>query len=170
MIANWQRSPSAAAHSSKPPAGSSAHRKAIRRRARTLDLAPLVPERHAHATRSWRADEDELLRRAPVADLVLLSRRLGRSDQAIGRRLATPGLRVGRERSPHRALTQQTTLSVGERRLVLSALESGGGKLLALSRRLGQPPGELRRNALTENPHEPLGSGTPARPKTGTER
>lgn len=128
---------------------------AIRRRARTRGLGPLTPERHAHANRPWRPDEDELLRRALGADLALLTRRLGRSDHAIRRRIDTLGLRAGRERSPHRAPTHATKLSVGERRLVLSALETGGGKLLALSRRLGQPPGKLRRNALAENGHEP---------------
>lgn len=143
---------------------------AIRRRARTLGLAPLAPERHTSEKRRWRADEDELLRRTPAADLALLSRRLGRSDHAIRRRMATLELRAGRERSPHRAPEQRTTLTVGERRLVLSALETAGGKLLTLSRRLGQPPGELRRQALSENGHEPLRVGALARGTRGSTR
>src|SRR5439155_11529868 len=69
-------------------------------------------------------------------------------DPAKARKARTPG-RPGA--LPHRAETHATKLSVGERRLVLSALESGGGKLLVLSRRLGQPPGKLRLTALAEN-------------------
>ncbi len=143
---------------------------AIRRRVRTLGLAPLTPERHTSAQRRWRADEDELLRRTPAADLALLSRRLGRSDHAIRRRMATLELRAGRERSPHRAPEQPTTLSVGERRLVLSALETGGGKLLIISRRLGRSPAELRRQALIENRQEPNRVGTLARARIGRNR
>lgn len=118
---------------------------ALRRRARKLDLP--APRRRARERdgQRWAAAEDALLRRNPGAQPARLARALGRSDQAISRRLAELGLRRGRERSPHHPVTHPTALAPGEVRLLERELAHGGTRrLLALARRLNRPLGALR--------------------------
>lgn len=121
---------------------------AIRRRALKLGLEPFEPFRHPNAPRPWQPEEEAVLRQCPGAHPALLARELRRSDHAVRRRMAALGLRLDRERSPHHALPATEGLSPGELQLLARERETGNGRrLLSLARRLGRPPGMLRRAA-----------------------
>lgn len=118
---------------------------AIRQRTRRIGLRRPIGAPNRNGGKRWSAADDAILCGMAAADLVLLSQRLGRSEEAIRRRSATLGLREGRARSPHRAPPRTPTLTVAERRIGKRAVDAGGNTLLSVSRRLGIAPGALRR-------------------------
>jgi hypothetical protein len=123
---------------------------AVRRQARRLGLPALPSSQQASAHRRWRREDDDLLRGHASLDPGALAQMLGRSDQAVRRRLVALGLRRGRERSPHHPLPPSAEPSPGELRLLARELEEeSAGRLLSLSRRLGRSPGALKRIAAT---------------------
>jgi hypothetical protein len=74
---------------------------ALRKRSARLGVAPPRDPGAPRNGAAWTADEDELLRLHPGLNPAKLAELLGRSDAAVGRRLAELGLRAGRHRSPH---------------------------------------------------------------------
>ena len=119
---------------------------AIRRRARKLGVVLARDPVRGHA-RPWRPEEDALTRELAGLHPARLARILGRSDQAIRRRRGVLGIN---SRSPHHVAPVQGGLTPGERRLL--AREYAPEKprrVLALSRRLGRTPAQLRALAAT---------------------
>lgn len=121
---------------------------AIRQRLRKLGRRPPDARPHRRGTERWSAAEDDLLRQNRGAHPSRLASALGRSDHAVRRRQAALGLRSN-SRSPHHALTPTRSFAPAEDRLLERELDANSGTqgnhLLALSARLGHPPGELRR-------------------------
>lgn len=121
----------------------------MRRQARKLGVTVPRPGMYPRAGRPWTRDEDALLRREPGAQPAGLARALGRSDHAICARARALGLRVGRERSPHHVQPPNAALTPGEERVLVRELtgrDEGTSRVLAVSKRLQRPPGELRRH------------------------
>lgn len=121
---------------------------AVRQRCAKLGLPTPSPNHHyPNRGKPWSAADDTTLRQAPAADLHELSQLVGRSEQAVRRRLAYLGLRGDDVRSPHRAPPNTNKPSAAERRVAQQALALGSARFLAVARRLGRTPDELRRDA-----------------------
>jgi hypothetical protein len=113
---------------------------ALRQRARRLRL--VLPEDGSARRRGkrWTDAEDELLRLHPGLNPATLAGLLARSDRAITIRLAKLGLRSGRERSPHHAVSRLGDLTPGEQALLDRELDPADPRrLLTLARRLALP-------------------------------
>lgn len=121
---------------------------ALRARARKLRIAP-PRSRHAGRTgRGWTSAEDELLQLHGALNPAALVELLARSPEAITQRLRRLGLRHGAERSPHHPVAARGELTPGQWAAVARELRSGGPRRqLALARRLGLQPADLRRAA-----------------------
>lgn len=121
---------------------------ALRRRARKLGLN--LPAEHGRASsRRWTSQEDAVLRDFPGLDPARLATILGRSDRAVRRRRAQLGLS---NRSPHHLRPPSAGVALAERRLIARELASNNPRrLLALARRLGRSPLELRRLAADQD-------------------
>jgi len=121
---------------------------AIRQRVRKVGSTPAVTGIHRRGRERWSAAEDDLLRENRGAHPSLLASTLNRSDHAVRRRQAALGFRSN-TRSPHHAVTPTRSFAAAEDRLLERELDANSGtqgnRLLALSARLGHPPGELRR-------------------------
>jgi hypothetical protein len=121
---------------------------AIRQRARKLRLPTPDHRDYPQNTRRWSRAEDDVLRAARGAHPSMLTNLLGRSDHAIRQRQRRLGLRSG-TRSPHNAPVGGPGFLPAEDRLLRRELADGqppkATRVLALSARLGRPPGELRR-------------------------
>lgn len=114
---------------------------AIRQRSRRLGVG-LTPEPASAGGRRWTPEEDAILHEFASLHPGRLSRLLGRSDQAVLRRMRTLGLT---SRSPHRLPPARSGLTPRELRMIAHECSDGGPRrFLALARRLGRPPGELR--------------------------
>lgn len=110
---------------------------ALRQRARKLRVAPPQPAVSPRAGLRWTAGEDELLRLHPGLNPATLAELLGRTDRAVTIRLGTLGLRLGRERSPHRRTAHPAPLTPGEHALLRRELAPGQPRrLLTVARRL----------------------------------
>jgi hypothetical protein len=118
---------------------------ALRARARKLGLAPLRSRCLHQAPRRWTPAEDEQLRLHAGLNPATLAEWLGRSPEAVTRRLRLLGLRDARERSPHHPLPARNGFTPGERATVARELRTGGPRRqLALAQRLGRPPADIR--------------------------
>lgn len=108
------------------------------------------------AGRRWTEREDALLRDFSSLHPVRLSRLLGRSDRAVLHRIRALGLANG---SPHRLPSTASGVTAGELRLIAQECsDAGPRRVLALARRLGRHPGEVRRLAVRVFPADTLGS------------
>ena len=117
---------------------------AIRRRALKLGVE-FSPQSASTGGRRWTAEEDALLREFSSLHPVRLSRLFGRSDRAVLRRIRALGLASG---SPHRLPLATSGVTAGELRLIARECSGGGPRrVLALARRLGRRPGDVRRLA-----------------------
>jgi hypothetical protein len=118
---------------------------ALRARARKLGLELPRSQRAHHAGRRWTGAEDEQLRLHAGLNPATLAGLLERSPEAITQRLRRIGLRETRERSPHHPVPARNGLTPGERLTVVRELRNGGPRRqLALARRLGRAPSEIR--------------------------
>jgi hypothetical protein len=119
---------------------------AIRRRAHRLGIG-LARDPVLGRARPWRPEEDALLRELAGLHPARLARILRRSDQAIRRRRASLGIS---NRSAHHHPPGHDGLTPGERRLLAREYAPGRPRhILALARRLGRSPVELRALATT---------------------
>jgi hypothetical protein len=117
---------------------------ALRVRARRLGIRP-PPSNRPPTRRRWTPADDQLLTGQANLDPARLGILLGRSDAAVGRRLAALGLRRGRERSPHHPIAARPRLTPAQQRLLAREYRSGGGRVLvSLANRLGLPPGAVK--------------------------
>jgi hypothetical protein len=119
---------------------------ALRARARKLGLDLPRSQRASQRGRRWTRDEDEQLRLHAGLNPATLADLLDRSPEAITQRLRRIGLREARERSPHHPVpSRKNGLTPGERLTVVRELRTGGPRRqLALARRLGRAPAEIR--------------------------
>lgn len=118
---------------------------ALRARARKLGLVTLRSRRSHQVPRRWSPAEDEQLVLHAGLNPALLAELLDRSPEAISQRLRRLGLRDARERSPHHHVPAHNGLTPGELALVERELRAGGPRRqLALARRLGRQPAEIR--------------------------
>jgi hypothetical protein len=118
---------------------------ALRARARKLGLDVPRSHRAQHSGRRWTRSEDEQLRLHAGLNPATLADLLERSPEAITQRLRRIGLREARERSPHHPVPTRNGLTPGERLTVMRELRGAGPRRqLALARRLGRAPGEIR--------------------------
>jgi hypothetical protein len=121
---------------------------ALRARARKLGLVTLRSLRSHQLPRRWTPAEDEQLVLHAGLNPGLLAELLDRSPEAISQRLRRLGLRDARERSPHHLVPAHNGLTPGEVALVERELRTGGPRRqLALARRLGRQPAEIRAHA-----------------------
>jgi hypothetical protein len=117
---------------------------ALRVRARRLGIRP-PPSNRPPTRRRWTPADDQLLTGQANLDPARLGILLGRSDAAVGRRLAALGLRRGRERSPHHPIAARPRLTPAQQRLLAREYRSGSGRVLvSLANRLGLPPGAVK--------------------------
>jgi hypothetical protein len=126
---------------------------AVRRRRRTL--GPTRPR-----GRPYQPAEDAALRNAIVA---------GRSLRELAFQLGRPGdaLRL-RARSLHHLPPAAAGLTPGELRLIARECAGGGpGRVLAVARRLGRPPAEVRRQAKQLAPAQETDITAQPAPTTG---
>jgi hypothetical protein len=118
---------------------------ALRARARKLALAPPRSSRSHQAPRCWTPAQDEQLRLHAGLNPGTLAELLDRSPEAVTQRLRRLGLREARERSPHHPAPARNGLTPGERATVARELRTGGPRRqLALARRLGRQPADIR--------------------------
>jgi hypothetical protein len=118
---------------------------ALRARARKLGLELPRSQRSHQTARRWTHSEDEQLRLHAGLNPATLAGLLERSPEAITQRLRRIGLRETRERSPHHPAPARNGLTPGERLTVVRELRNGGPRRqLALARRLGRAPSEIR--------------------------
>jgi hypothetical protein len=118
---------------------------ALRARARKLGLEVPRSVRAHHSGRRWTRAEDEQLRLHAGLNPATLADLLERSPEAITQRLRRMGLREARERSPHHPVPARNGLTPGERLTLVRELRNAGPRRqLALARRLGRAPGEIR--------------------------
>jgi hypothetical protein len=118
---------------------------ALRARARKLGLDLPRSQRAHQSGRRWTRAEDEQLRLHAGLNPATLADLLERSPEAITQRLRRIGLREARERSPHHPVPTRNGLTPGERLTVVRELRAGGPRRqLALARRLGRAPAEIR--------------------------
>ncbi len=118
---------------------------ALRARARKLTLDVPRSHRAQHSGRRWTHAEDDQLRLHAGLNPATLADLLERSPEAITQRLRRIGLRESRERSPHHPVPTRNGLTPGERLTVVRELRGAGPRRqLALARRLGRAPGEIR--------------------------
>lgn len=118
---------------------------ALRARARKLGLMTPRSLRSHQLPRRWTPTEDEQLVLHAGLNPALLAELLDRSPEAVAQRLRRLGLRDARERSPHHLVPAHNGLTPGEVAMVERELRSGGPRRqLALARRLGRPPAEIR--------------------------
>jgi hypothetical protein len=118
---------------------------ALRARARKLGLELPRSQLARHGGRRWTHAEDEQLQLHAGLNPATLAGLLERSPEAITQRLRRIGLRETRERSPHHPVPARTGLTPGERLTVVRELRNGGPRRqLALARRLGRAPAEIR--------------------------
>jgi hypothetical protein len=116
-------------------------------RARRLGIQP--PPTHQPPTRQrWTPADDQLLTGHANLDPARLAILLGRSDAAVGGKLAALGLRQGRERSPHHPIAARPRLTPAQQRLLAREFRPGNGRVLvSLANRLGLPPGAVKQLA-----------------------
>ena len=118
---------------------------ALRARARKLGVAPPRSPRSGRAARRWTPREDDLLQLHGALNPASLAELLDRSPEAITQRLRRLGLRQGAKRSPHHPVPTRGGLTPGQRLAVARELRAGGAaRQLAVARRLGLRPAELR--------------------------
>jgi hypothetical protein len=118
---------------------------ALRARARKLGLELPRSQRAHQSGRRWTLAEDEQLRLHAGLNPATLADLLARSPEAITQRLRRIGLRETRQRSPHHPVSARNGLTPGERLTVVRELRAGGPRRqLALARRLGRAPAEIR--------------------------
>lgn len=123
---------------------------ALRARARKLALAPPRSRRSHQASRRWTPAQDEQLRLHAGVNPATLAELFDRSPEAVTQRLRRLGLREARERSPHHPARARNGLTPGERATVARELRTGGPRRqLALARRLGRQPADIRALAGT---------------------
>jgi hypothetical protein len=143
---------------------------ALRVRARRLGIQP-PPSHRPPRRRRWTAADDKLLTGRANLDPARLAILLGRSEGAVGRRLAALSLRQGCERSPHHAIAARPRLTPAQQQLLAREYRPGNGRVLvSLANRLGLPPGAVKRlaaallptTASAADPHPP-----PGRPVAG---
>jgi hypothetical protein len=143
---------------------------ALRVRARRLDIQP-PPTHRPPRRRRWTPADDTLLTGQANLDPARLAILLGRSEGAVGRRLAALGLRQGCERSPHHPIAARPRLTPAQQRLLAREFRPGNGRVLvSLATRLGLPPGAVKQlaaallptTATTATPHP-----APGRPAAG---
>ena len=133
---------------------------AVRARARKLGLAPPRSRRTHQTPRRWTCAEDEQLRLHAGHNPAILAELLDRSPEAVVQRLRRLGLREVRERSPHHPAPGRRGPTPGERATVARELRTGGPRRqLALARRLGRQPAEIRALAPA---YPPTAVGEPA--------
>ena len=140
---------------------------ALRVRARRLGIRP-PPTHRPPRRRRWTPADDTLLTGQANLDPARLAILLGRSEGAVGRRLAALGLRQGCERSPHHPIAARPRLTPAQQRLLAREFRPGNGRVLvSLANRLGLPPGAVKQlaaallptTATTATPH--LAPGRP---------
>jgi len=120
---------------------------ALRIRARRLGTWP-PPTHRPPRRRRWTAADDQLLTGRANLDSARLAVLLGRSEEAVRRRLAALGLRRGRGRSPHHAIAARPRLTPAQQRLLAREYRPGNGRVLvSLANRLGLPPGAVKQLA-----------------------
>ncbi len=118
---------------------------ALRARARKLGVELPRSQRALQSARRWTRAEDEQLRLHAGLNPATLADLLERSPEAVTQRLRRIGLRETRERSPHHPVPARNGLTPGERLTVMRELRGGGPRRqLALARRLGRAPAEIR--------------------------
>lgn len=118
---------------------------ALRARARKLGLEPLRSRRSHQAPRRWTPAEDSQLLLHAGLNPALLAELIDRSPEAVSQRLRQLGLREAREHSPHHLVPARNGLTPGELATVTRELRTGGPRRrLALARRLGRRPAEIR--------------------------
>jgi hypothetical protein len=128
---------------------------ALRVRARRLGIQP--PPSHRPSTRRrWTPADDQLLTGQANLDPGRLGILLGRSDAAMGRRLAALDLRQGRKRSLHHPIAAPPRLTPAQQRLLAREYRPGNGRVLvSLANRLGLPPGAVKQLAAALLPPQP---------------
>jgi hypothetical protein len=120
---------------------------ALRIRARRLGTWP-PPTHRPPRRRRWTAADDQLLTGRANLHSARLAVLLGRSEEAVRRRLAALGLRRGRGRSPHHAIAARPRLTPAQQRLLAREYRPGNGRVLvSLANRLGLPPGAVKQLA-----------------------
>jgi hypothetical protein len=128
---------------------------ALRIRARRLGIQP-PPSHRPPTRRRWTPADDQLLTGQANLDPTRLAILLGRSERAIGRRLAALDLRQGRKRSPHHPIAARPRLTPAQQRLLAREYRPGNGRVLvSLANRLGLPPGAVKHFAAALRPPQP---------------
>lgn len=121
---------------------------ALRQRARRLGISPPPVGAQPRAGQPWRLEEDTVLRSRASSSPAVLSRVLGRSDQAVRCRMEELDLLASRGRTPHYPLPPTSGLTPGQHAVAARALnDRDASGLLAVARRLRLSPGRLRREA-----------------------
>jgi hypothetical protein len=113
---------------------------AIRLRGRRLGLRPPSAAPAQRGARRWTAGEDDFLRLHSGLNPAVLAQSLGRTPEAVGRRLRRLHSGDPQRRSPHYVVTRHDGLTPGQQGAIAREMASGGPRRhLALANRLELP-------------------------------